>query len=67
MKIKSTFALLDVLVGRSWLNKRIPKGSHDMTEPVRVIIHGSITGRWGDFDGTSQDFTVDVERVEVVA
>lgn len=67
MRIKSRFAILDVLVGRSTLNKRIPKGSNDMTEPVRVIIHGSITGRWGGFDGTSQEFNVEVDKVEVVA
>ena len=65
MKIKSTFALLDVETGRGDLNRRIKRG-HDLAEPVEVVIRGRIISRFGRFDGTSQEFAVEVDGVEVV-
>lgn len=65
MKIKSDFAVLDVKTGRGKLNKRIKSG-HDMVEPVEVCIRGRITHRHGSFDGTSQEFGVEVSSVEVL-
>jgi hypothetical protein len=65
MKIKSDFALLDVKTGKGALNKMCDKG-HGISKPVNVIIRGKITGRWGQSDGISQEFQVDVEAVEVV-
>lgn len=68
MKLQSTFALLDVMRGRGALNKLIPAHSHDipMDKRVPVVIRGYITGRFGGFDGTSQEFSVEVTNVEVV-
>ncbi|HXT81352.1 MAG TPA: hypothetical protein VN702_17435 [Acetobacteraceae bacterium] len=58
MNIKSDFAILDVLTGRGALNKLIPR------KRVPVTITGFITHAHGSFDGTSQEFTVDVTGVE---
>lgn len=65
MKIKSTFALLDVQNGRGSLNKKIKVGNY-IPDPVEVIIRGKITHRHGGFDGVSQEFGVEVTSVEVV-
>ncbi len=67
MKIKSTFALLDVQTGRAALNRLIPKPGHYMPEgkAVPVVIRGYITHRHGGFDGVSQEFGVEVSSVEV--
>lgn len=68
MKIKSKFAILDVQTGRAALNKLIAKPGHYMPEgnAVPVVIRGYITHRHGSFDGTSQEFGVEVSSVEVV-
>lgn len=59
MTINSTFALLDVTKGRAKLAKRIEKG-----ERIPVIIRGTITGVWGDDDGISQEFEVEVDSAK---
>ena len=66
MKLCSDFALLDVKHGRRQLDKLIDRSGkgHDLPEPIPVVVHGYITGRHGADDGTSQEFTVRVERVE---
>jgi hypothetical protein len=64
MKIKSNFALLDVTSGRAALNKQCDK-RNNLREAVPVVIRGYITHRHGSFDGTSQEFAVDVTSVEV--
>lgn len=66
MKLHSEFALLDVKHGRRQLDKMIDKSGHhhDLAKPIPVTIHGFITGRHGSDDGTSQEFTVKVTRVE---
>lgn len=68
MKLYSDFALLDVKHGRKKLDKLIDKGGkgHDLPAPVKVVIYGELTGRHGEDDGTSQEFTVQVTKVEVV-
>ena len=69
MKIQSDFALLDVKKGRKALFKLLgpspsgPKPNED--KKVRVTITGYIVGAWGDDDGTSREFQVDVDSVEV--
>lgn len=67
MKLKSTFAILDVMHGRRQLDKLIDRSGkhHELPERIPVVIHGWISGRWGADDGTSQEFCVDVDRVEV--
>jgi hypothetical protein len=68
MKLKSEFAILDVMHGRRQLDKLIDKAGngHDLPERIPVVIHGWITGRWGSDDGISQEFNVKVDSVEVV-
>lgn len=72
MRLKSDFALLDVTHGRRQLDKAIDRNgktgaeTHDLPERIPVVIHGWITGRHGSDDGVSQEFSVAVDRVEVV-
>mgnify|MGYP007011826221 CR=1 FL=1 len=67
MKLQSTFALLDVMRGRKALDKLMPPGSQSLPDDQRipVTIHGFISHRHGSDDGISQEFGVDVTRVEV--
>lgn len=60
MKLQSDFALLDVKRGRARLAKEIKSGPR-----IPVVIHGWIDHQWGDDDGTSIEFAVDVTKVEV--
>ncbi len=66
MKIQSDFAILDVKRGRVALlkacNKIDPEGIY-CTIPVTIT--GYITGPWGNDDGTSREFVVQVECAEV--
>lgn len=65
MRLQSDFALLDVKHGRRQLDKLCDKtGGHDLPERIPVVIRGWITGRHGMDDGISQEFTVEVSRVE---
>lgn len=66
MKLQSDFVLLDVKHGRKQLDKIIEKGGkgHDLPERIPVVIHGYITGRSGYDDGVSQEFNVQVTKVE---
>jgi hypothetical protein len=66
MKLQADFALLDVRHGRRQLDTLIDKSGngHDLPERIPVIIHGWITARWGADDGTSQEFSVEVSKVE---
>lgn len=68
MRIKSTFALLDVTAGRKKLDKMMPPGSHYLPdgERIPVTIHGFISHRHGRCDGISQEFGVDVTKVEIL-
>lgn len=68
MKLKSTFALLDVTAGRKKLDKMMPPGSQSLPdgERIPVVIHGWISHRHGSDDGISQEFGVDVTKVEVI-
>ena len=60
MRLQALFALLDVKHGRVGLKKRIDKG-----ERIPVTIRGEICGSWGDDDGTSREFDVEVASVIV--
>lgn len=62
MKLQSNFALLDVKRGRVGLRKKLEKGAL-----VPVIIYGRVTHIWGNDDGESQEFEVEVDSVEVRA
>lgn len=59
MTFKSDFALLDVKSGRAALAKRIEIG-----ERIPVVIRGVIRKQWGNDDGTSIEFEVDVDSVK---
>lgn len=67
--ISSTFAILDVKQGRDALNehfKHRPRlGPCPEAMRVPVVIHGYIDGVWGDDDGTSREFTVEVDKVAI--
>ena len=67
MKLKSDFALLDVMHGRKQLAKKMPSGSQRLpTEhQIPVVITGRITHRHGGDDGISIEFGVEVDHVEV--
>jgi hypothetical protein len=63
MKLQSGFAILDVKRGRVALKKavrKLPKKGG-----IKVIIHGHIDVIWGNDDGESQEFAVQVDKVEV--
>ncbi len=68
MKLQSTFALLDVMRGRKALDKLMPPGSQSLPHDQRipVTIHGFISHRHGADDGISQEFGIEVSRVEVL-
>lgn len=67
MKLQCTFALLDVMRGRRKLAAMMPPGSKHLpkSERIPVTIHGYISHQHGGDDGTSIEFGVDVERVDV--
>ena len=71
MKLQSDFAILDVKRGRKTLDRMIERSGqtgakrHDLPERIPVLIHGWITGRSGHDDGESQEFSVEVTKVEV--
>lgn len=66
MRLQSDFAVLDVRHGRRQLDKLCDKvGGHDLPERIPVVIYGWITHRHGRDDGMSQEFGVQVSRVEV--
>lgn len=60
LEIKSEFALLDVLskTERKRLQQRLAKG------PVEIVLKGRLTKVWGNHDGTSQEYEVEVDAVE---
>lgn len=55
-KIDSTFALLDIKRGRVKLAKRIIAGE----KRIPVTVRGYIVSQWGDDDGTSIEFEMEV-------
>ena len=62
-KIQSDFAILDVKHGRKKLFDHL---GHDLSEEeVPVTITGKIRYAFGNDDGVSQEFTVDVESVVI--
>ena len=65
MKLKSTFALLDVKKGRKELFKRLGFTGRGKGERVPVTITGYIVGAWGDDDGTSREFEIEVTDLAV--
>ena len=60
MKLQSTYAMLDVMRGRVGLKKAIERG-----KAVSVVIEGEISDMFGNDDGVSREFNVDVKRVTV--
>ena len=60
LKIKSEFALLDVLGSGASLQRALAKRGG-----VPVTIKGRITSVWGNHDGTSQEYQMMVQFVEV--
>lgn len=55
--LNSDSAILDVTKGRKALLKRLNDG------PIPVVITGYIVRQWGNDDGTSIEFAVDVTSV----
>jgi hypothetical protein len=65
MKVTSDFALLDVKRGRHRLAKLMP--GYEMLpkeKRIPVTITGFVSQRWGQDDGVSIEFGVDVRKVE---
>jgi hypothetical protein len=63
--LKSGFALLDVKGGRKALFKALGyTGRSNDAAPIPVTITGFIVGAWGDDDGVSREFEIDVRKVE---
>ena len=65
--IKSTFAMLDVL-GRDRHDLADVMPGFDMLKGnnrIPVVINGFISHRWGNDDGTSIEFGVDVTKVTI--
>ena len=65
MGIKSDFALLDVKQGRHALFKRLGYTGRGDARPLQVVITGELVGAWGNDDGTSREFQVNVRSVKV--
>jgi hypothetical protein len=69
VKLQSNFALLDVKAGRARLTEMLggyPEAYRP--EPARkipVIIKGFITHQWGQDDGISREFSVDITSVSI--
>lgn len=55
--LQSGFAILDIKRGRKKLAKLLAKDGS-----VDVVIYGTIRMAWGDDDGESQEFEVDVRK-----
>jgi hypothetical protein len=62
--LKSGFALLDVKSGRKALFKALGYTGRSGAAPIPVTITGFIVGAWGDDDGNSREFEIDVRKVE---
>jgi hypothetical protein len=69
MKLESDFAILDVEKGRRSLAKHFAKrpklGACPPEMRIPVVIRGYIDCIHGSDDGTSQEFAVTVESVEI--
>lgn len=63
MQIASGFAILDITDGHQELENRL--GFSPGNEPVEVTIKARITHAWGQFDGVSQEFAIDVTDIQV--
>ena len=61
MKLQSDFAILDVKRGRVKLRERLRAG----VETIPITIVGRIDGTRGNDDGESQEFSVEVDYVDV--
>jgi hypothetical protein len=61
--LKSSFALLDVKGGRKALFKALGYTNRSAAAPIPVTITGFIVGAWGDDDGVSREFQIDVREV----
>lgn len=64
MRLSSGLGMLDITHGRRGLYKRF--FGKPEAEPVEVIVHGKIVNIWGNDDGISQEFELNVDKVEVV-
>lgn len=56
--IGSTFAMLDVKLGRANLRRMLEGGAC-----LPITIHGVIDDKWGTDDGVSQEFSVRVTKI----
>jgi hypothetical protein len=65
MKIQSTFCLLDVKRGRKKLAKFFNFEAAPEGLRIPVTITGYVTGVWGNDDGESQEFTVEVTKAKL--
>ena len=71
MKLKIKHAVVDITTGRKEFSKRFAERPHFGPCPeqmrVPITITGYIDGIFGDDDGTSQEFTVCVTKLDVGA
>ncbi len=63
--LKSDFALLDVKQGRGALFKALGYTGRSDAAPIPVTITGFLVGAWGDDDGVSREFEVEVTGVQI--
>jgi hypothetical protein len=67
--IKSGFALLDVKSGRQGLYKYFGGDNwsriNKRPKPIKVKIEGYITDIWGNDDGVSREFEIEVKKVTI--
>lgn len=62
MKIRSTFAILDVKDGREALAKHFEVNG---AKPLRIQIEADIVSIWGNDDGVSREFQLEVKSAEI--
>ena len=66
-EITSDFAILDVKKGRAalakYINSNVRSGVRQLRVPVTIT--GFITDIWGNDDGESREFTLDVTNVKM--
>lgn len=59
LKLESGLAILDVKAGRRSVNGQLRLG-----KKIDIVIRGRIDAPWGNDDGVSQEFQVEVDSVE---
>jgi hypothetical protein len=61
MKLRSSFAIVDIEKGRHRLARRLQDSG-----PIEVVLRGRLTQPWGSDDGTSIEFNMEVTDIATV-